>query len=166
MCINPNTADEVGKLLAQQLSMYYLNTTELFKFDHIPHTIEEFIETRKEKGYRELEEGTISYASSFYNTIMAVDSGVVKSEKNIEKLQKGGYIIHIRLDVKKTKKALDSALYDNETIRKFYAVSENSLAVRQAKMKECADIEISGNCKSNLKICADVIRAIRKKWSN
>ena len=163
MCLNPKMADMVGKLLAEQLGMYYLNTTELFKFDHIPHTIEEFIETRKEKGYRELEEGTISYASTFYNTVICADSGVVLSSKNLQKLAKGGYIIHVWLDVAHTKTVLDSGIYDNATIKKFYAVSEKQLETRQEKMAECADIKISGNRKSTFKICADIIRAIKKK---
>lgn len=163
LCIDPVLGDSVAKLLADQLDMYFLNTTELFKFDHIPHTIEEFLETRKEKGFRELECGTIGYASTFYNTVMFVDSGVIKSKENVERLGKNAYFLFVKLDPVCVKKNLLSRIYENKVIKRFYNVSEKQLEIRQEKMDKIKDFSVNGNRKSPFKISADIIREINAK---
>lgn len=160
-CLDPKLGDEVGKLVASQLDMFYLNTTELFKFDHIPHTMEEFLENGGERKFRTMECGTISYASSFFNTAIFVDSGVVKSAKNISKLQNTCYFLYVKLAPAFARKKLCGAVYDNKTIKKFYCVTERQLCVRAEKMKQIADITVNGTRKSALKVSADLIRAMQ-----
>ena len=78
---------KVGKALAEDLEMFYVDTIELYEFDHIPHTMTDMIKAQGLKEFRDKEIGTIGYVTDFNNAVITFESGAIKCKKNIEKLR-------------------------------------------------------------------------------
>ena len=134
---------EVSKTLADQLEMYYLDVHGLFEFDISPDTFADVLKRGGVKYFRNQQRGSVKYASSFENTVIAVELGVAESLDNIKILDKRGLLILLDSGFKATKSELKKLSFNSKKERKLFVVSRREFSRRVKNVKSQVDICIA-----------------------
>ena len=109
--INGEYVSKVAKLLADQFDMYFLDAEALYEFDIQPFTLSYVLKKYGVDYYREKQMDTMKYVASFSNTVIAVESGALLYQNNIDTLNKDGLIIYVQQPLDKVYKALTKREY-------------------------------------------------------
>lgn len=152
---------EVGKLLSEQLEMYFLDSQGLYEFDIKPKTIDDIVNEFGIEYYRKAQSGTVKYICSFNSSILAIESGVVLNQENMERLDKYGLIVYIRQnqDLLHTLYASEEGLSD--TKKQIYHLTKEEIETRDEKLKIASEILVEDNGEP-LKCVFDIIKGIKK----
>ena len=152
---------EVGKLLADQLEMYFLDSQGLYEFDIRPKTIDDIVSEFGMEYYRKAQSGTVKYICSFNSSILAIESGVVLNPENMDRLDKYGLIVYIR----QTKDLLHT-LYENTSNlsavkKQIYHLSDADIYTRDEKLKIASEIIVEDNGEQ-LRCVSEIVKGIKK----
>ncbi len=82
----------VGKRLAEEIGMQYIDTDEMIEKD-VGMNIPDIFKRRGEKYFREVETQALKCVAMLDNFVIATGGGVVLKEENMEELEKNGIII-------------------------------------------------------------------------
>ncbi|MEG1520359.1 MAG: shikimate kinase [Clostridia bacterium] len=91
--------NEIGKLLAEKLSMEFCDTTELIEYEYAP--IEELYKLFGEIGYRKYEKVIVKQVCGYQNAVIAVGAPTLSIGRNAELLQDSAVTIYL-IDKTKT----------------------------------------------------------------
>lgn len=162
--INRVFSRQVSEILAEQLGMHFLDTIELFEFDHIPRNLAMVLDELGEGYFRKKEKSLSGYVGEFENSVLHVESGCVLESGNIDALKQNAIVIYLHMAPTKIKKELSSAKYKTENLRKFFNISLVKIKNRDMLWMAGANITIDVKASSPLKCAADTIRAIEKYY--
>ena len=81
----------VGKRLASQLRMRYVDTDDIIERDN-RRRISDIFEENGEAAFRDLESEAVRKVSELYNAVISTGGGVVLRETNIELLKRNGTV--------------------------------------------------------------------------
>lgn len=155
----------VAEILAEQLQMHFLDTIELFEFDHIPRSLSEILVEQKEKYYRKKEVNIMRYASGFENTVIHSESGFVLEEDTTKIIKQNCLLIYLYLPAKRVKENISKKVYKDDAIRRFFNISLAKIEKRHEILNKCCDIKVNVADKSVLKIVSGLIRAMDKYFT-
>ncbi len=82
----------VGKKLAEETGMQYIDTDEMIEKD-VGMTIPNIFKLRGEKYFREVETQAVKCVAMLDNFVIATGGGVVLKEENMKELEKNGIIV-------------------------------------------------------------------------
>lgn len=164
VCLDYFYAVNVAKILAEQLDMYFLDTFELFKFDIAPNSLSEYIKIYGMKNFRKDQSGNVKYCSSFENTIMTFESGVVDNNINIKNIDKKGLLIFLNLSNTKIKNNLEKQNYTDKTEKKLLFPTEIQMMRRKERIKKYADITLNCTNFGQIKCSAEILRKIKEYY--
>ena len=82
----------VGKKLAEELGMQYIDTDEMIEKD-VGMIIPNIFKRRGEKYFREVETQAIKCVAMLDNFVIATGGGVVLKQENMEELERNGIVI-------------------------------------------------------------------------
>lgn len=159
-------AKKVGKELSSILDMFYIDTIELYEFDHIPHTMTDMLKAQGVSEFRDKECGTIGYVTDFANTVITFESGAIKRKKNIKKIKNSCEFIYLYKDLECAKTILQNAKYQSTIVKKFFNVPVKTLEIRDNILQKNADFVINITRKSPGMVAKDIIAKITKKYTN
>lgn len=152
---------EVGKLLSDQLEMYFLDSQGLYEFDIKPKTIDNIVSEFGMDYYRKAQSGTIKYICSFNSSILPIESGVVLNQGNMEKLDKYGLIVYIRQS-KELLQSLYAKTNELSDIKKqIYHLSETDIYTRDEKLKIASEIIVEDNGEP-LRCVSEIVKGIKQ----
>lgn len=152
---------EVGKLLSDQLEMYFLDSQGLYEFDVKPKTIDDIVSEFGMDYYRKAQSGTVKYICSFNSSILAIESGVVLNQENMEKLDKYGLIVYIRQS-KELLQSLYAKTNELSDIKKqIYHLSETDIYTRDEKLKIASEIIVEDNGEP-LRCVSEILKGIKQ----
>jgi len=152
---------EVGKLLSDQLEMYFLDSQGLYEFDIKPKTIDDIVSEFGMDYYRKAQSGTVKYICSFNLSILAIESGVVLNQENMEKLDKYGLIVYIRQS-KELLQSLYAKTNELSDIKKqIYHLSETDIYTRDEKLKIASEILVEDNGEP-LRCVSEILKGIKQ----
>ncbi len=152
---------EVGKLLSDQLEMYFLDSQGLYEFDIKPKTIDDIVSEFGMDYYRKAQSGTVKYICSFNSSILAIESGVVLNQENMEKLDKYGLIVYIRQS-KELLQSLYAKTNELSDIKKqIYHLSETDIYTRDEKLKIASEIIVEDNGEP-LRCVSEILKGIKQ----
>lgn len=152
---------EVGKLLSDQLEMYFLDSQGLYEFDIKPKTIDDIVSEFGMDYYRKAQSGTVKYICSFNSSILAIESGVVLNQGNMEKLDKYGLIVYIRQS-KELLQSLYAKTNEMSDIKKqIYHLSETDIYTRDEKLKIASEIIVEDNGEP-LRCVSEILKGIKQ----
>ncbi len=152
---------EVGKLLSDQLEMYFLDSQGLYEFDIKPKTIDDIVSEFGMDYYRKAQSGTVKYICSFNSSILAIESGVVLNQENMEKLDKYGLIVYIRQS-KEILQSLYAKTNELSDIKKqIYHLSETDIYTRDEKLKIASEIIVEDNGEP-LRCVSEILKGIKQ----
>ena len=159
-------AKKVGKELSSLLDMFYIDTIELYEFDHIPHTMTDMLKAQGISEFRDKECGTIGYVTDFANTVITFESGAVKRKKNIKRIKERCEFIYLHKDLDDVKNILENIKYPSAIVKKFFNIPVKSIEVRDKILNTNADFTIDIDKKSPGMVAKDIIEKITKKYTN
>lgn len=152
---------EVGKLLSDQLEMYFLDSQGLYEFDIKPKTIDDIVSELGMEYYRKAQSGTVKYICSFNSSILAIESGVVLHQENMQKLDKYGLIVYIRQS-KELLQSLYAKTNELSDIKKqIYHLSETDIYTRDEKLKIASEIIVEDNGEP-LRCVSEILKGIKQ----
>lgn len=152
---------EVGKLLSDQLEMYFLDSQGLYEFDIKPKTIDDIVSEFGMDYYRKAQSGTVKYISSFNSSILAIESGVVLNQENMEKLDKYGLIVYIRQS-KELLQSLYAKTSELSDIKKqIYHLTNEEIETRDEKLKIASEILVEDNGEP-LRCVSEILKGIKQ----
>lgn len=163
--LNRSQAYEVGKLLAEELDMHFFDCLELFEFDNIPRTFPMMLEEFGEKYYREKEKGMLKYASGFNECIINLECGFADNKSNFGTIKENCLLVYLHIPASKIKKKIEKTKYNTEQEKKFFDVSIETVNARIKALKEGADILVTAQNGSVLKLCSDILRGIKAYYN-
>lgn len=152
---------EVGKLLSDQLEMYFLDSQGLYEFDVKPKTIDDIVSEFGMDYYRKAQSGTVKYICSFNSSILAIESGVVLNQENMEKLDKYGLIVYIRQS-KELLQSLYAKTNELSDIKKqIYHLTNEEIETRDEKLKIASEILVEDNGEP-LRCVSEILKGIKQ----
>lgn len=152
---------EVGKLLSDQLEMYFLDSQGLYEFDIKPKTIDDIVSEFGMDYYRKAQSGTVKYICSFNSSILAIESGVVLNHENMEKLDKYGLIVYIRQS-KELLQSLYAKTNELSDIKKqIYHLTNEEIETRDEKLKIASEILVEDNGEP-LRCVSEIVKGIKQ----
>lgn len=152
---------EVGKLLSDQLEMYFLDSQGLYEFDVKPKTIDDIVSEFGMDYYRKAQSGTVKYICSFNSSILAIESGVVLNQENMEKLDKYGLIVYIRQS-KELLQSLYAKTNELSDIKKqIYHLTNEEIETRDEKLKIASEIIVEDNGEP-LRCVSEILKGIKQ----
>lgn len=152
---------EVGKLLSDQLEMYFLDSQGLYEFDIKPKTIDNIVSEFGMDYYRKAQSGTVKYICSFNSSILAIESGVVLNQENMEKLDKYGLIVYIRQS-KELLQSLYAKTNELSDIKKqIYHLTNEEIETRDEKLKIASEILVEDNGEP-LRCVSEILKGIKQ----
>lgn len=152
---------EVGKLLSDQLEMYFLDSQGLYEFDIKPKTIDDIVSEFGMDYYRKAQSGTVKYICSFNSSILAIESGVVLNQENMEKLDKYGLIVYIRQS-KELLQSLYAKTNELSDIKKqIYHLTNEEIETRDEKLKIASEILVEDNGEA-LRCVSEILKGIKQ----
>ncbi len=155
---------EVSKILASQLGLYFLDTIGLYEFDISPNTLEEVLINYGEPYFREKQKSTVKYVSSFNNTVMSFESGVVLDPENLDCIDKYGLIVYIHQDEKSLVNEFIRCEYKSQTLDKFFHISKQDIAKRDAILQQRSEIIVDATNYETIRCAGDIIKGIKKYY--
>jgi len=158
--IDRRLSRQVAEIISEQLGMHFVDTIELFEFDHIPRSLADILESQGEGYFRKKEKGLSGYVSEFENTVIHAESGCVNENDNIETLKQNAVVVYIKKYATSTKRILGEISYENSYLKRFFNISLEKIKARQNLWIESANIVVDAKNYSALKVSADSIRAI------
>ncbi len=153
---------EVGKLLSEQLDMYFLDTQGLYEFDIRPKTIEDMVEAFGWEYYRNAQCGTVKYVCSFTSTIMAVESGAVMNSANLEKLNKYGLIIYLHQPQQTLVQQYQNYSNLSDIKKQLYCLTEQEIKSRDEQLQVISEIIVNDFNAEPLRCCFSIVKEIKK----
>lgn len=110
--LNNEYAKAVGKLLSDELDMFFADVMELLKFDFIDLVDAESVVGRD---YILKKERTkIRTLASYENTVICCDFRSLNSQDNYDRLDEGSVMIYLKMDNKSLKKVNDQFKKDSD----------------------------------------------------
>ena len=161
---NRELLKKVGKTLADMLEMFYVDTIELYEFDHLPHTMTDMLKAQGVREFRDKEIGTIGYVTDFSNAVITFESGAVKRKKNIERIKKTSELVYLYQDLVDVKSSLAKVKYPSYEIKKFFNVSEKTLAARSEILIKNADVIVDIDKKTPTMIANEILAKLQEKY--
>lgn len=155
----------VAKQLADQLEMFYLDLQGLFEFDISPETFSDLLKQGGEKYFRSRQRGSVKYASSFENTVIAIELGVAESLDNIEILDKRGLLILLESDFKSTAKQLKQVHFASRREKELFVVSKKEFERRVKNVQQEVDITINAQDANLEKVVDEINEKILEYYS-
>ncbi len=155
---------KVGKALAEKLEMFYVDTIELYEFDHLPHTLSDMIKAQGLKEFRNKEVGTIGYVTEFNNAVITFEPGAVKRQKNIKKVKENCELVYLFQNLNVVKEKLVSVKYPSVQVKKLFDVSVKTLEIRNKILLENSDVIIDSERKSPKMIANEIFAKLQKKY--
>lgn len=163
---NREKLKKIGKTLADALEMLYVDTIELYEFDHIPHSMTDMLKAQGVKEFRDKEVGTIGYVTDFSNTVITFETGAVKNKKNINLLKERCELVYLYEDLINVKTLLESQKYPSKQLKNFFNVKETTLQVRDKILQKQADVTINIAKKSPNMITKEIFTKLQEKYKN
>lgn len=161
---NREKLKSVGKALAEMLEMYYVDTIELYEFDHIPHTMTDMLKAQGRKEFRHKEIGTIGYVTDFSNAVITFETGAIKSAKNVKTLKSTCELVYLYEDVLDVKAKLDSDKYASGELKKFFNIPLNSIKLRSEKLIKISDVVVEIDRKTPKMIAGEILAKMQQKY--
>ena len=155
----------VAKQLAGELEMFYLDLQGLFEFDISPETFLDLLRQGGEKYFRSRQRGSVKYASSFENTVIAIELGVAESLDNIEILDKRGLLILLESEFASFKKQAKQMSFASRKEKKLFVVSRREFLRRMQNVKQQVDIMVSAENPDVETIVAEINQKILEYYS-
>lgn len=162
--LNRSQAYEVGKMLATQLEMQFLDCVELFEFDYAPRTLTDMLKEYGQRYYREKEKGTLKYAAGFTETVINLESGMAKKE-NFATIKKNCLLIYLHNPATQVVKNNARQTYRSPEEKRFFNVPYETIKRRIEQYKHNADITINASGCSALKITSEALRRIKAYYN-
>lgn len=155
--------EQVAKKLAEQFDMYYLDSTELYRFDIQPYTLSFVLKKMGMEYFREQQMGTMKYVSSFSNTVITVESGALMYQKNLDLLTRDALVVYIRMDEHTLNKRLQKRDYFSREEYNFFCLNKRELIYRDEILTNIAEVCVDA---SNLleDQCLEVLTEEIKKY--
>lgn len=116
--------NEVAEKLALMLDMNYLDMDDLIKYD-MSMPISKIVEDNDEEFFLQLESKKLIYASSFYNSIIAVAPTVLLTAANIKNINSKCYTVFLKTSSKQGAKQQEKDFEDDASLYLRYYLHEN-----------------------------------------
>lgn len=151
--------NEIGKLLAERLSMAFCDTNELIEYEYAP--ISKLFELFGESGYRKYEKVIVRQVCGYRNAVIAVGAPTLNIGNNMEILNSSAVTIYL-VDKTKTLYENSKGKCDNFISKPTYkAFYENFKAIKSGY--ESCDLKVRVDGLSNDEA---VDKIMDKIWSN
>lgn len=137
--------ERVSKMLAEQFDMYYLDSTELYRFDIQPYTLSFVLKKMGMEYFREQQTGTMKYVSSFSNTVITVESGALMYQKNLDMLTKDALVVYIRMDEHTLNKRLQKRDYFSREEYNFFCLNKREIITRDEVLTNIAEVSVDAS---------------------
>ena len=158
-----NYSLEVGKMLASQLEMYFLDSQGLYEFDIRPKTMEDIINEMGMDYFRKAQCGTIKYICSFTSSILVVESGALMNEDNVNKLDKYGLIVYIHQDQETLRQLYQSQDNLSDIKKSIYLLKADEIINRDEKLKIVSEIIVNDE-NEPIRCTAEIIKGIKNYY--
>lgn len=155
--------ERVSKMLAEQFDMYYLDSTELYRFDIKPYTLSFVLKKMGMEYFREQQMGTMKYVSSFSNTVITVESGALMYQDNLDRLTKDALIVYIKMDEHTLNKRLQNRDYFSREEYNFFCLNKREIITRDEVLKNVAEVCVDASGLTEEK-CLEVLTEEIKKF--
>ena len=156
--------ERVAKMLAEQFDMYYLDSTELYRFDIQPYTLSFVLKKMGMEYFREQQAGTMKYVSSFSNTVITVESGALMYQDNLDMLTKDALIVYIRMDEHTLNKRLQKRDYFSREEYNFFCLNKREIITRDEILTNIAEICVEASDLSEVQCLEEMTREIKKYY--
>lgn len=156
--------EKVSKILSEQFDMYYLNSMELYRFDIHPYTLSYVLKKFGKEYFREQQEGTVKYISSFSNTVITVESGALMYQYNLDLLTKDSLIVYIRMDEHTLNKRLQNRDYFSREEYNFFCLNKRELITRDEVLMNIAEVVVDASALSEQQCLAVLTTEIKKYY--
>lgn len=151
---------KTAQKLAERLDMYFLDIQGLYSFDIKPRTVSETISKYGMDYYRNEISGSIKYASSFDNSVIAIESGAVENSDNMEKLREHCLLVYVRSFPRwVTNKDFDGN-YNSKEEEVLYKLADKDIIARDNVLCKDVDIIAYGDDRNVDSFVEDIIRKI------
>lgn len=161
----PEYNNQVARLLAEQLEMYFLDSAAFFEYDLTPYTVGEIIRMNGRDWMRKKENSFTRYVGSFKNTVATYSSRVLLSKMRINNVLRHSIVIYLQHDRERIEKYTKSKIYKTPEDKSFFHLRKADIDRRMALAKQYADITINVSRFSVFKAMSVVIREIKKIYN-
>lgn len=155
--------ERVSKMLAEQFDMYYLDSTELYRFDIQPYTLSFVLKKMGMEYFREQQMGTMKYVSSFSNTVITVESGALLYQKNLDMLTKDALLVYIRMDEHTLNKRLQNRDYFSREEYNFFCLNKREILTRDEVLQNICEVCVDAG-ELDERTCLDILITEIKKY--
>jgi len=155
--------ERVSKMLAEQFDMYYLDSTELYRFDIQPYTLSFVLKKMGMEYFREQQMGTMKYVSSFSNTVITVESGALLYQKNLDMLTKDALLVYIRMDEHTLNKRLQNRDYFSREEYNFFCLNKREILTRDEVLQNICEVCVDAS-ELDERTCLEILTTEIKKY--
>lgn len=161
LALNNSFKKTISKLLAKNLDMFYLDTSDIIKFDLEAYN--KIVNTNGIDFYTKLENDAFKKTCGFENTVITTELSLINRDKNFELLKNTSLIIYLKLDYDFYKEKL----IEERPRSNIYEENLNLIVFNERNqiLLNYSDIVINVTHKNEKKLVSLIIKEIQKYYN-